>query len=50
LQIDGGIDENTIEAVARAGADTFVAGTAVFGNQDPTRAYKNLYALASQAK
>jgi len=50
LQIDGGIDENTIEAAARAGADTFVAGTAVFGNQAPVAAYKNLHALANKAK
>ena len=30
LQVDGGIDENNIESVARYGADTFVAGSAVF--------------------
>lgn len=30
LQVDGGIDEKTIESAARAGADCFVAGTAVF--------------------
>jgi ribulose-phosphate 3-epimerase len=46
LQIDGGIDENTIEAAAKAGADTFVAGTAVFGKPDPPQAMKNLLRLA----
>ena len=46
LQIDGGIDENTIEAAAEAGADTFVAGTAVFGKPDPIAAMKNLQRLA----
>lgn len=46
LQIDGGIDENTIEAAAKAGADTFVAGTAVFGKADPPAAMKNLLRLA----
>ena len=46
LQIDGGIDENTIEAAAKAGADTFVAGTAVFGKADPPAAMKNLLQLA----
>lgn len=46
LQIDGGIDENTIGAAAKAGADTFVAGTAVFGKPDPVAAMKNLLRLA----
>jgi|CXWL01.1.fsa_nt_gi ribulose-phosphate 3-epimerase len=46
LQIDGGIDENTIGAAAKAGADTFVAGTAVFGTPDPPTAMKNLHRLA----
>lgn len=36
LQVDGGIDESNIESVARFGADTFVAGSAVFKN--PNRA------------
>lgn len=49
LEIDGGIDENTIEGAARAGADTFVAGTAVFGKPDPPAALKNLLRLASQS-
>lgn len=48
LQIDGGIDENTIEAAAKAGADTFVAGTAVFGKPDPSEAMKNLHRLACE--
>jgi len=34
LQVDGGIDESNIERVARLGADTFVAGSAVFKAQD----------------
>ncbi len=46
LQIDGGIDENTIGAAAKAGADTFVAGTAVYGKPDPPAAMKNLLRLA----
>src|SRR5690348_13991868 len=33
IEVDGGIDEETITAAAEAGADTFVAGTAVFGAQ-----------------
>ena len=35
LQVDGGISEATIERCAEAGADTFVAGSAVFGADDP---------------
>ena len=34
LQVDGGIDENNIERVAELGADTFVAGSAVFKAAD----------------
>ena len=50
LQIDGGIDENTIEAATKAGADTFVAGTAVFGQPDPVAAMKVLRRLAQNAE
>jgi ribulose-phosphate 3-epimerase len=35
LQVDGGIDRDTIHAVWEAGADTFVAGQAIFGSNDP---------------
>jgi ribulose-phosphate 3-epimerase len=35
LQVDGGISEATIERCAEAGADTFVAGSAVFSADDP---------------
>ena len=35
LQVDGGISLETIELAARAGADTFVAGSAVFNSPDP---------------
>ncbi|HEX7353386.1 MAG TPA: ribulose-phosphate 3-epimerase [Mycobacteriales bacterium] len=38
LQVDGGVDEDTIAACAEAGADTFVAGTAVYGAGDPAAA------------
>jgi len=34
LEIDGGVKVDNIAAVARAGADTFVAGSAIFGSQD----------------
>jgi len=35
LEVDGGINRDTIADVWRAGADTFVAGNAVFGSHDP---------------
>jgi len=35
LQVDGGISLETIERAAEAGADTFVAGSAVFSAEDP---------------
>jgi len=34
LQIDGGVKQDNIRQIARAGADTFVAGTAIFGQKD----------------
>lgn len=34
LQVDGGISDSTIEIAAAAGADTFVAGSAVYGADD----------------
>jgi ribulose-phosphate 3-epimerase len=34
LEIDGGVKADNIETIARAGADTFVAGSAIFGSKD----------------
>jgi ribulose-phosphate 3-epimerase len=42
LEVDGGITVETIETVWRAGADTFVAGTAIFGTGDPAGAVRAL--------
>lgn len=42
LQVDGGIDESNIERVASLGADTFVAGSAVFKAQDRGLQIENL--------
>jgi ribulose-phosphate 3-epimerase len=46
IEVDGGIDEQTIAAAAEAGADTFVAGTAVFGASDPVEVVRRLRVLA----
>jgi len=42
IQIDGGITIDTIRAARDAGANVFVAGTAVFGTDDPGRAVARL--------
>jgi ribulose-phosphate 3-epimerase len=47
VEVDGGISADTIEAAAEAGADVFVAGSAVFGADDPGRAIE---ALRGQAR
>jgi ribulose-phosphate 3-epimerase len=44
LEVDGGITTETIAAAWAAGADTFVAGTAVFGTPDPAAAVRALRA------
>ena len=38
IEVDGGINAATIEEAAEAGADVFVAGSAVYGADDPARA------------
>jgi ribulose-phosphate 3-epimerase len=42
LEVDGGITTATIAEAWTAGADTFVAGTAVFGAADPAEAVRDL--------
>lgn len=48
FQVDGGISESTIAQAAQAGADTFVAGSAVFGADDPDAAIAHLRTLATR--
>jgi len=47
LQVDGGISEKTIEIAASAGADTFVAGSAVFKADDPAEMVRKLRSMAA---
>ncbi|MBN1173647.1 MAG: ribulose-phosphate 3-epimerase [Micromonosporaceae bacterium] len=47
IEVDGGVSADTIEAAAAAGADAFVAGTAVYGAHDPAAAARHLRKLAS---
>jgi ribulose-phosphate 3-epimerase len=49
IEIDGGIDEDTITAAAEAGADVFVAGSAVYGAADPALAVERLRNAARAA-
>ncbi|GLW12142.1 ribulose-phosphate 3-epimerase [Microtetraspora sp. NBRC 13810] len=49
LQVDGGVSAETIERCAEAGADVFVAGSAVYGADDPAAAVQNLRDLAERA-
>ncbi len=42
LQVDGGVSAGTIERCAEAGADVFVAGSAVYGADDPAEAVRAL--------
>jgi ribulose-phosphate 3-epimerase len=50
IEVDGGIAADTIEAAAVAGADAFVAGTSVYGAQDPAAAVRALRRQAAAAQ
>jgi ribulose-phosphate 3-epimerase len=49
LQVDGGVSLETIEIAREAGADTFVAGSAVFKASEPAQMINQLRELAIQA-
>ena len=46
IEVDGGIDPGTAGSIADAGARLFVAGSAVFGSEDPAAAYTAIAAAA----
>jgi ribulose-phosphate 3-epimerase len=46
IEVDGGIDAQTVAAVADAGATLFVAGSAIFGADDPAEAYRRIASAA----
>ena len=50
LQVDGGVSLETIERCAEAGADVFVAGSAVFGADDPNTMIESLRSAAAAAQ
>jgi ribulose-phosphate 3-epimerase len=49
VQVDGGVDADTIGACADAGADVFVAGSAVYGADDAAAAVRQLREVAAKA-
>jgi len=46
IEVDGGIDASTARGVVEAGARLLVAGSAVFGGDDPGEAYRRIVAAA----
>ena len=50
VEVDGGINADTIAAAAEAGADVFVAGSAVYAAHEPDRAVQELRELARKAQ
>ncbi len=48
VQVDGGVSADTIEQCAEAGADVFVAGSAVYGAEDAAAAVEQLRSLAER--
>ena len=49
IEVDGGIDADTVVQVAAAGADTFVAGSAIFEHPDPVAAARAIRKAATAA-
>jgi len=50
IEVDGGVDLDTVGDVVVAGADILVAGQAVFGTRDPENAVRQLRAAAERAR
>ena len=48
IEVDGGVNMATAAECARAGADTFVAGSALFGERSLTRAVKKMHQVVSR--
>src|SRR5579871_6501554 len=49
LEVDGGVKVDNIRAIARAGADTFVAGSAIFGSKDYAQTIRAMQSEIAQA-
>jgi ribulose-phosphate 3-epimerase len=46
IEVDGGVDATTVGSVAEAGAGLYVAGSAIFGADDPAAAYREIAVAA----
>ncbi len=46
IEVDGGVDASTVGACARAGAEIFVAGSAIFHADDPVKAFEEISSAA----
>ena len=49
IQVDGGINTQTVIQAAKAGANIFVAGNAIFGSDNPTEVIKSIREAAQEA-
>jgi ribulose-phosphate 3-epimerase len=49
LEVDGGINSDNIAKVAAAGADTFVAGSAIFGSKDYSETIARFYSALKRS-
>jgi ribulose-phosphate 3-epimerase len=49
IEVDGGVDDENVGELAKAGANTFVAGTSIFHTQDPAAAARELRRRANGA-
>ena len=47
VEIDGGVDADTIVAIGKEGVDRFVVTSFIFQNQDPMQAYEKLLHLSN---
>jgi ribulose-phosphate 3-epimerase len=50
LEVDGGVKIDNIQAIAEAGADTFVAGSAIFGSKDYAATIRQMHEHIKAAK
>jgi len=50
LEIDGGVKVDNIQAIARAGADTFVAGSAIFGSKNYAQTIRAMHDQIDRAR
>ncbi|MHC4737260.1 MAG: hypothetical protein ACYTDW_22900 [Planctomycetota bacterium] len=50
IEIDGGVNEKTIAEVSRAGADVFVAGSAIFDSSNYKKTIENFRKLIAEQR